>query len=166
VIRVLTDPGSQRRPGSSVLTVDHRRDVQDFRASRRARLSPEQAGLPSYGGKRRVQGLRREEVAMLAGVSVDYYARLQPGNLAGASPSVLEADDAEREHLLDLARNSDTTPRQERRAFGLAASHQSFEAHPFDPWTHLRGVDRIVRLSGQLAGLGRATHHGRRSEAT
>jgi transcriptional regulator with XRE-family HTH domain len=102
--------------------VDHRRDVQDFLASRRARLSPEQAGLPSYGGKRRVQGLRREEVAMLAGVSVDYYARLERGNLAGASPSVLEAvaralqlDDAERQHLLDLARNSDTTPRRERR---------------------------------------------------
>jgi transcriptional regulator with XRE-family HTH domain len=101
--------------------VDHRRDVQDFLASRRARLSPEQAGLPSYGGKRRVQGLRREEVAMLAGVSVDYYARLERGNLAGASPSVLEAvaralqlDDAERQHLLDLARNSDTTPRRER----------------------------------------------------
>jgi transcriptional regulator with XRE-family HTH domain len=102
--------------------VDHRRDVQDFLASRRARLTPEQAGLPSYGGKRRVQGLRREEVAMLAGVSVDYYARLERGNLAGASPSVLEAvaralqlDDAERQHLLDLARNSDTTARQERR---------------------------------------------------
>jgi transcriptional regulator with XRE-family HTH domain len=121
VIRVLIGPGSPRRPGSSVLTVDHRRDVQDFLASRRARLSPEQAGLPSYGGKRRVQGLRREEVAMLAGVSVDYYARLERGNLAGASPSVLEAvaralqlDDAERQHLLDLARNSDTTPRRER----------------------------------------------------
>jgi transcriptional regulator with XRE-family HTH domain len=104
------------------VTVDHRRDVQDFLASRRARLTPEQAGLPSYGGKRRVQGLRREEVAMLAGVSVDYYARLERGNLAGASPSVLEAvaralqlDDAERQHLLDLARNSDTTARRERR---------------------------------------------------
>jgi MmyB-like transcription regulator ligand binding domain/Helix-turn-helix domain len=103
------------------VTVDHRRDVQDFLASRRARLTPEQAGLPSYGGKRRVQGLRREEVAMLAGVSVDYYARLERGNLAGASPSVLEAvaralqlDDAERQHLLDLARNSDTTARRKR----------------------------------------------------
>jgi transcriptional regulator with XRE-family HTH domain len=109
--------------------VDHRGDVQDFLASRRARLSPEQAGLPSYGGKRRVQGLRREEVAMLAGVSVDYYARLERGNLAGASPSVLEAvaralqlDDAERQHLLDLARNSDTTPRRERRPKPTAAA--------------------------------------------
>jgi transcriptional regulator with XRE-family HTH domain len=129
VIRVLTGPGSQRRSASSVLSVDHRRDVQDFLVSRRARLSPEQVGLPSYGGKRRVQGLRREEVAMLAGVSVDYYARLERGNLAGASPSVLEAvaralqlDDAEREHLLDLARNSDTTPRRERRPKPSAAT--------------------------------------------
>jgi transcriptional regulator with XRE-family HTH domain len=109
--------------------VDHRKDVQDLLASRRARLSPEQAGLPFYGGTRRVQGLRREEVAMLAGVSVDYYARLERANIAGASPSVLEAvaralqlDDAEREHLLDLARNSDTTPRRERRPKPAAAT--------------------------------------------
>jgi transcriptional regulator with XRE-family HTH domain len=111
------------------MTVDHRRDVQDFLASRRARLGPDQVGLPSYSGQRRVQGLRREEVAMLAGVSVDYYARLERGNLAGASQSVLEAvaralqlDDAERQHLLDLARNSDTSPRRERRPKSAAAS--------------------------------------------
>ena len=71
--------------------MDHRQDVQDFLVSRRARVSPEQVGLPSYGGKRRVPGLRREEVAMLAGLSVDYYARLERGNLTGASESVLEA---------------------------------------------------------------------------
>ncbi len=91
--------------------MDHRKDVQEFLVSRRARLSPEQAGLPSYGGQRRVPGLRREEVALLAGLSVDYYGRLERGNLAGASESVLEAvaralqlDDAERQHLFDLAR--------------------------------------------------------------
>lgn len=103
--------------------MDHRKDVQDFLASRRARLTPEQAGLPSYGGKRRVPGLRREEVALLAGLSVDYYARLERGNLAGASESVLEAvaralhlDDAERQHLLDLARHTGTSaPRAARR---------------------------------------------------
>jgi transcriptional regulator with XRE-family HTH domain len=103
--------------------VDHRKDVQDFLASRRARLTPEQAGLPAYGGKRRVPGLRREEVALLAGLSVDYYARLERGNLAGASESVLEAvaralqlDDAERQHLLDLARHTSTSaPRAARR---------------------------------------------------
>jgi transcriptional regulator with XRE-family HTH domain len=96
--------------------VDHRKEVRDFLVSRRARVSPEQAGLPSYGGKRRVPGLRREEVAMVAGLSVDYYGRLERGNLAGASESVLEAvaralrlDDAERQHLFDLARHTETT---------------------------------------------------------
>ncbi|MET0694992.1 MAG: helix-turn-helix transcriptional regulator [Propionibacteriaceae bacterium] len=99
-----------------------RKDVRDFLVSRRARVSPEQAGLPSYGGQRRVPGLRREEVATLAGLSVDYYARLERGNLTGASDSVLEAlaralrlDDAERQHLFDLARQSTTAPRTPRR---------------------------------------------------
>ncbi|MFJ2263689.1 helix-turn-helix transcriptional regulator [Streptomyces sp. NPDC087844] len=86
-------------------------EVQDFLSTRRARLTPQQAGLPVYGGKRRVAGLRREEVALLAGMSVDYYVRLERGNLSGASDSVLEAlahalrlDEAERTHLYDLAR--------------------------------------------------------------
>lgn len=85
--------------------------MREFLSSRRARLSPEQAGLPTYGGNRRVAGLRREEVAMLAGVSVDYYVRLERGNLAGASESVLDAlaatlklDEAERDYLYHLAR--------------------------------------------------------------
>ena len=90
---------------------DVRADIREFLGSRRARVTPEQAGLPAYGGNRRVPGLRREEVAMLAGVSVDYYVRLERGNLAGASESVLDAiartlrlDEAEREYLFDLAR--------------------------------------------------------------
>ena len=102
--------------------MDRRRDIQDFLASRRDRLTPEQAGLATHGDKRRVKGLRREEVALLAGVSVDYYARLERGNLAGASPSVLEAlaralqlDEAERQHLLDLASTSDTQARPRSR---------------------------------------------------
>lgn len=70
---------------------DVRADTKEFLSSRRARISPEEAGLPAYGGNRRVAGLRREEVAMLAGVSVDYYVRLERGNLAGASESVLDA---------------------------------------------------------------------------
>jgi hypothetical protein len=97
------------RMGSSVEAMDYRRDARDFLVSRRAGLTPEQAGLAAYGDRRQVKGLRREEVAMLAGVSVDYYARLERGNLAGASESVLEAvaralqlDDAERQHLRDL----------------------------------------------------------------
>jgi transcriptional regulator with XRE-family HTH domain len=107
--------------GSSVVAMDRRSDVRDFLASRRARLSPEQAGLAAHGERRRVKGLRREEVATLAGVSVDYYARLERGNLAGASESVLEAlagalqlDDAERQHLHDLARNVEPAPSRRR----------------------------------------------------
>jgi transcriptional regulator with XRE-family HTH domain len=85
-------------------------EVREFLITRRARITPQQAGLPAYGANRRVKGLRREEVAMLAGVSVDYYTRLERGNLAGASESVLDAlaralqlDEAERAHLFDLA---------------------------------------------------------------
>jgi len=97
-------------------------DVRKFLTSRRARLTPEEAGLPAYGGTRRVAGLRREEVAMLAGLSVDYYIRLERGNLSGASDSVLEAlaralqlDDAETAHLFDLARAATSVPRVRRK---------------------------------------------------
>lgn len=90
---------------------DHRAEVREFLSSRRARITPTQAGLPAYGGNRRVKGLRREEVAMLAGVSVDYYVRMERGNLSGASECVLDAlaralqlDEAERDHLFALAR--------------------------------------------------------------
>ena len=55
--------------------MDNRAAVREFLASRRARITPEQAGLPAYGGNRRVKGLRREEVSMLAGISIDYYVR-------------------------------------------------------------------------------------------
>ncbi|MFE6553726.1 helix-turn-helix transcriptional regulator [Streptomyces sp. NPDC057746] len=86
-------------------------EVREFLSTRRARITPEQAGLPIYGGNRRVAGLRREEVALLAGMSVDYYVRLERGNLSGASESVLDAlahalqlDEAERTYLYDLAR--------------------------------------------------------------
>ncbi|GGY54149.1 helix-turn-helix transcriptional regulator [Streptomyces anulatus] len=94
-------------------------EVREFLSTRRARLSPQQAGLQVYGGQRRVAGLRREEVAMLAGVSVDYYVRLERGNLGGASDSVLEAlahalqlDEAERTHLYDLARAASPSGRR------------------------------------------------------
>jgi transcriptional regulator with XRE-family HTH domain len=94
-------------------TIDLRAEIRDFLSTRRARITPEQAGLPAYGANRRVKGLRREEVAMLAGVSVDYYIRMERGSLAGASDSVLDAlaealrlDDAERTHLFALAQES------------------------------------------------------------
>ena len=102
--------------------MDARNEVREFLTSRRAKITPEQAGLRTYGGTRRVPGLRREEVAMLAGVSVDYYTRLERGNLGGVSETVLEAlvralqlDDAERAHLFDLARATQTASRTRRR---------------------------------------------------
>ena len=105
------------RPALPSLLVNNRREVRDFLVSRRANVTPEQAGLTAFGTNRRVPGLRREEVAMLAGVSVDYYTRLERGNLAGASESVLDAvagalqlDDVERAHLFDLARAATPTP--------------------------------------------------------
>jgi transcriptional regulator with XRE-family HTH domain len=104
------------------VVVDNRNEIRQFLTSRRARVTPEQAGLPTYGGNRRVAGLRREEVALLAGVSVDYYTRLERGNLGGVSEAVLDAlaralqlDEAERGHLFDLARAANTTARSSRR---------------------------------------------------
>jgi hypothetical protein len=69
--------------------MDTRAEVREFLMTRRARLTPEAAGIPAGTG-RRVAGLRRSEVAMLAGVSVEYYARLERGTIAGASASVLD----------------------------------------------------------------------------
>ena len=97
-------------------------EIREYLISRRAKITPEQAGLRTYGGTRRVPGLRREEVALLAGVSVDYYTRLERGSAAGVSESVLESlaralqlDDAERAHLFDLARAMHTTLGRRRR---------------------------------------------------
>lgn len=104
-------------------SVDNRSEIRDFLATRRAKLTPQQAGFAAYGGNRRVLGLRREEVAMLAGVSVDYYTRLERGDLTGASDSVLEAlaralqlDEAEIAHLFDLARAATASGRSRRAA--------------------------------------------------
>jgi transcriptional regulator with XRE-family HTH domain len=102
--------------------MDHRHEIREFLSSRRARITPAQAGLPVYGGNRRVKGLRREEVCLLAGVSIDYYVRMERGNLAGVSDGVLDAvagalqlDDAERDHLFALARKSVAVPPARRR---------------------------------------------------
>ena len=101
---------------------DARTEIKDFLTTRRAKVTPQMAGLPVVGGNRRVPGLRREEVALLAGVSVDYYTRLERGRAAGASEEVLDAlasalllDDAERQHLFDLARSVSSTGRARRR---------------------------------------------------
>jgi transcriptional regulator with XRE-family HTH domain len=110
--------------------MDSRTEIRDFLTSRRAKITPEQAGLPIYGGNRRVTGLRREEVALLAGVSVDYYTRLERGNLSGASESVLESlaralqlDEAERAHLFDLARTANASGTAARTRRRPAAQH-------------------------------------------
>lgn len=102
--------------GRTVDGMQNKDEVKDFLTSRRAKVSPEQVELPG-GLNRRVPGLRRTEVAMLAGVSVEYYAKLERGNLVGASESVLAAiadalllDDAERGHLFDLARAANASP--------------------------------------------------------
>ena len=114
--------------------MDNKAEVREFLTSRRAKLSPSDVGLPDVG-QRRVPGLRRGEIAALAGVSVEYYARLERGAIAGASSPVLEAiatalrlNDTERAHLLDLARAADGIPtsgRQRRRAAAQTASRPS-----------------------------------------
>lgn len=105
--------------------MDNRAEVRQFLSTRRGRITPEQAGVEPYGGRRRVPGLRREEVARLAGVSVDYYTRLERGNLAGVSDSVLDAiaqalelDRAEHDHLYDLAQAANMSGR--KRAASVA----------------------------------------------
>jgi transcriptional regulator with XRE-family HTH domain len=102
---------------------DVRAEIRQFLTTRRAKLTPEQAGLPAYGANRRVPGLRREEVALLAGISIEYYTRLERGNARGVSDEVLEAlaralqlDEVERAHLLDLVRTANAAPPARRHA--------------------------------------------------
>ncbi|WGT47347.1 helix-turn-helix transcriptional regulator [Tessaracoccus lacteus] len=96
-------------------------ELREFLASRRARITPDQAGLPVYGANRRVTGLRREEVALLAGISVEYYTRLERGIVGSVSESVLDGlahalslDETERDHLFRLV-HSASTPRPRKR---------------------------------------------------
>lgn len=103
--------------------MDNTNEVREFLTTRRARVTPAQAGIPAGAGLRRVPGLRRGEVAELAGVSLEYYARLERGNLRGVSEAVLDAiaqalrlDEAEHAHLRDLARAAGGRPRAPRRA--------------------------------------------------
>ncbi|ASD21785.1 transcriptional regulator [Cryobacterium sp. LW097] len=116
--------------------MDNQAEVREFLMSRRAKITPELAGLPA-GTNRRVSGLRRTEVATLAGVSVEYYAKLERGAIAGASSSVLDAiaralqlDDTERSHLFNLARAADGIPlsgRIRRRATRNPVSRPSLQ---------------------------------------
>lgn len=116
--------------------MDNRSEVREFLMTRRARVAPESVGIPA-GGNRRVAGLRRSEAAALAGVSVEYYAKLERGAIAGASAAVLDSlasalqlDEAERAHLLDLARAADGIPssgRSRRRSAKPGAARPSLQ---------------------------------------
>ncbi len=125
-------------------------EIREFLTTRRAKLTPERAGLPAYGRHRRVAGLRREEVALLAGISAEYYTRLERGNARGVSDDVLDGvsralqlDDAERAHLLDLVRtaNAERPPRR-------AASPQ-------------RVRPSVQRIVDALTGIPAFVHNGR-----
>ncbi|NUR28917.1 MAG: helix-turn-helix domain-containing protein [Catenulispora sp.] len=129
--------------------MDSRDEFSDFLTSRRARITPAQAGLPTYGTtNRRVPGLRREEVALLAGVSVEYYTRLERGNARGVSESVLDnlsralqLDEAERAHLFDLARaaTTPTTPRRPPKQQVRPIIHRILDAMEGTP-AHVRNA--------------------------
>ncbi|MFT3877475.1 MAG: helix-turn-helix transcriptional regulator [Propioniciclava sp.] len=115
--------------------MDNRAEVKEFLTTRRAKITPEQVGLPA-GTKRRVSGLRRSEVATLAGVSIEYYTRLERGSISGASPEVLDAlaralllEDAERAYLFDLAHAASPVARPPKRR-----SPKCWTPHPSLQW--------------------------------
>ncbi|HWU30031.1 MAG TPA: helix-turn-helix transcriptional regulator [Microbacterium sp.] len=136
-------------------------EAREFLTSRRAHVTPAEAGVTDWGEERRVPGLRREEVADLAGVSVGYYTRLERGEIGGASESVLEAvaralrlTEVEREHLFDLARRASSSSRS-------TARHPSSSVlEPMRRLVESIGVPAFVqtpRLDAVAAnGLGRA----------
>jgi transcriptional regulator with XRE-family HTH domain len=133
--------------------VDNRDEVKAFLSSRRAKITPEQAGLHSYNRNRRVPGLRRSEVADLAGVSVEYYAQLERGNLAGVSDSVLDAlaralqlDEAERAHLAELARTAGRAVRITRRRTPPARQVRPTVARILDGMTEVPALVNNGRL--------------------
>lgn len=143
----------------------NRDEVRGFLTSRRAKVRPEQVGLPA-GHNRRVPGLRRTEVALLAGVSVEYYSRLERGNLTGVSDSVLDAigaalrlGDAERDHLFALARTANTSPARRRRRSTRGTSVRPGLRLTLDAITGAPALVRNGRLDILAANaLGRALH--------
>ncbi len=138
------------------MIVDARSEIREFLTSRRAKVTPEQVGLTSYGS-RRVPGLRREEVAVLAGVSVPYYTRIERGDMNGVSDSVLEAlaralqlDEAERAHLFDLARALRPTSSPRRRRAPRQRMRPSIQ-HVLDGLTGAAGFVHNARLDNLAA---------------
>ena len=147
------------------MTTRNRDEVREFLTTRRAKVQPAQVDL-APGPNRRVPGLRRTEVALLAGVSVEYYSRLERGNLAGASDAVLHAiagalqlDEAEREHLFDLARAASVSPtRRQRRSPRHAVVRPSLQ-RALDAISGGPALVRNGRLDIIAANtLGRALH--------
>lgn len=133
--------------------MDRRTEIRDFLTSRRARITPARAGLTlsPLAGARRVPGLRREEVALLAGVSVPYYTRLERGDARGATDAVLDSlsralqlDDAERAHLFDLVRaaNASAAARAVHRP-----AHQAVRAQLRTMLDAMDGVPAYIRNS-------------------
>ena len=147
------------------MAVPNRAEVRDFLTTRRAKVRPDQVELPT-GGNRRVPGLRRAEVAMLAGVSVEYYTRLERGDLAGASEAVLDAigralqlDDAERDHLFALARAASTPPARRQRRSTRGTTVRPGLQYTLDAITGGPALVRNGRLDIIAANaLGRALH--------
>jgi transcriptional regulator with XRE-family HTH domain len=132
--------------------MDNQAEVREFLTTRRAKITPEQAGLPRYGGRRRVPGLRREEAAQLSGLSTDWYTKIEKGNIASASDSVLEAiaralqlDDAEYAHLQDLARAARDGARPVRRRVPAKQMRASVQ-HMLDAMTGAAAVVANGRL--------------------
>ena len=143
--------------------MDNRAEIRDFLATRRAKIDPAEVGLPS-SGRRRVPGLRREEVAVLAGVSTDWYIRLERGHIAEVSDEVLDAvaralrlDDAERAHLLDLARAARPSRTAPRRKAALTV--RSSVQWMLDAMTSAPAIVRNGRMDLlAVNGLGRALY--------
>ncbi len=144
--------------------MDPRSEIREFLTTRRARITPQDVALRVYGA-RRVPGLRREEVAILAGVSVDYYTRLERGDMRGVSEGVLEAlaralrlDDAERAHLFDLARAAKPTSAPRRRRAPRQRVRPSIQ-HFLDGITGAAAIVHSARLDNLAANqLGRALY--------
>lgn len=146
--------------------MDISQQVKDFLMTRRAKLTPQQAGLPPGGGKRRVAGLRREEVAVLAGVSTEYYAQIERGDIARASEEILHAiatalqlDDVERQHLVELAAAARPRPRQPSRPAKVHPNvEQLLTAMPTVPTSILNGRLDLVATNALGAALYSEVH--------
>ena len=163
--QVPAEPGTHRAPLFGVsdrrlVGMDRSSEIRDFLTSRRARVTPEQAGVPMFAGVRRVPGLRREEVAHAAGISVDYYNRLERGKTTTASPEILDAiartlqlDPTEHDHLFDLFATT-------RRPSGRSARRVQLSVRPTLQRV-LDGLDMPAFVESPRLDILAANHLGR-----